>query len=155
MFPLWQKVVLATGITVYCCLKDTYIQYIVNFLQESRILLSKLPNPDYYGRLGGACFDTLVQKMKKIKVEDQHKFLSFIFKYEFSVTKPTTDHKLSNKFLKHFFKLEQSFNKEKYISGNILAVYVDKNQDSTLFQRVQLKYKSTLIQPQKWYYEKA
>jgi hypothetical protein len=119
MFPLWHKVVLATGITVYCCLKDTFLQYIMNYNEGGKVLLSKLPNPDYYGRLGGACFDTLVQKMKKIKMDDQQKFLSFVFQYEFSSIKPPPANKLSTNFIKHFAKLEQSFNKEKYISGNV------------------------------------
>ena len=117
MFPLWQKVVLATGVTVYCCLKDTYIQYIINYVTDGKAVLSKLPNPDYYGKLGGACFDTLVHRMKKLKVEDQHTFLGFVFKHEFSITKPTTETKLCSSFVKYFAKLEQPFNKEKYISG--------------------------------------
>lgn len=50
MLPLFSKVVLATGVTVYSVLKDTYIQYIENYFHKRVIFLTKLPNPDYYGK---------------------------------------------------------------------------------------------------------
>ncbi len=115
MCPLWYKVVIATGITVYCCLKATYFQYVDNFFEQQRAFLSKLPNPDYYGRLGQACYETLILKMKKIKEDDQQLFVSFVFHYEFNGTKITQDNKLCLSFLKHYTKLEQPFNKERCI----------------------------------------
>ena len=55
--------------------------------------------------------------MKKIKVEEQQKFVQFVFNCEYLKETPKPETKLCNKFLKFFAKFEQPFNKEKYISG--------------------------------------
>jgi hypothetical protein len=91
-------------------------------MEERRIFLSKLPNPDYYARIGQACYETLLLKVKKIKPVDQQAFVTFALKYEFSTVKPTPEHKLCHNFVKTWNKLEQPFNKERYISGKLYDI---------------------------------
>ena len=64
--PFFSKAVISTGVCVYCLLRQTYLQYIETYFHNGVLELSKLPNPDYYGRLGGACFLALVSKLGKI-----------------------------------------------------------------------------------------
>lgn len=65
-------------VVIYCLMKDTYLQYINNYFTHREIFLSSLPNPDFYARLGSACYDTLLMKVF-FKKEELISFLQIKF----------------------------------------------------------------------------
>ncbi|PRP73158.1 outer membrane autotransporter barrel domain-containing protein [Planoprotostelium fungivorum] len=116
--PFFGKVVISTGVILYTTLRDTYEQYIDNYFQHRIVFLNKLPNPDYYGRLGGACYESFIMKIGKTKSQKRREFLQFVFQYANSDEKqrPQAPNKYCLSFEKSWHKLTRSHNRDKYIS---------------------------------------
>ncbi|ELR14392.1 TBC domain containing protein [Acanthamoeba castellanii str. Neff] len=70
--PFWGNTLTCKAITTYCAIKQVYMQP----------MLGRLLNPDYYGRLGGACFYTLLLATKKTS-NDKKNLLRFVLEWEF------------------------------------------------------------------------
>jgi len=81
LLPFWKTVILSTAITFYCALKELYLQVVDNYFTTKQPSISQLLNPDYYTRLAGACFYTLIVGRKS--KSDKFNLLCFILEWEF------------------------------------------------------------------------
>ena len=63
-------------------MKDIYLQFLDNYFLEKKSTITRLVNPDYYARLGGSLFYTLLTHFRKSN-DDIRNLLLFILEWEF------------------------------------------------------------------------
>lgn len=139
-----ERATLSNGIVIYCVIKDAFLQYAKNYILEKKLFLSFVPNPDYYGRLAQAVWDTLPELSNLNQKKDLLAYIikvphitTFFFidcslfdrQHEFDPVPPVA-HK---QFEKIFQSSQMSWNKNKYVPSMYTALRKESNVIILLF----------------------